>query len=143
MQSPSANHITDSQNWNWNSTMESRCNPIDRTQILSSRSGRRYVHSLSSIHKIFKKVEKPYFTNKQNTHLCWWQYVLWLSVFPSSTTYSWKSNKPMICDHVLEKKETIVLVLALLLHINYCSNQKFNGTYIIFIIDLIFILFFC
>ena len=142
MQSPSAIRITDSQNQNWNFTMESRCNPIDRAQILSSRSGRQYVHSLSSIHKILKNVGRPNFTNQQNALWCW-QFVIWLSVFPSSTTYSWKSNKPRICDHVLEKKETIVLVLALLLHINYCSNQKLNGTHIIFIIDLIFTLFFC
>ena len=81
MQSPSAIRITDIQNQNWNSTMESRCNPIDRTQILSSRSGREYVHSLSSVHKILKSVENPWVTNQQNA-LCCWQYVLWF--FPQA-----------------------------------------------------------
>ena len=131
MQSPSGIRITDIQNQNWNSTMESRCNPIDRAQILSSRSGRQCVHSLSSIHKILKNAGRPNFTNQQNALWCW-QFVIWLSVFPSSTTYSWKSNKPRKCERILEKKDMMVVFFSFVVtwkssYINYRWNWMFRS----------------
>ena len=134
--------------------MESRCNPIDRTQILSSRSGKRYVHSLSFIHEIFKKKERSHNSLISKTRIyavdnmyfdC--QFFLQTQLIPGKATNHRNVNM------FWRKGNDRCGFLALLLHITVAiwsyqlllksDVQKLNDTNNIFIIDLIFKLFFC